>query len=80
METASHDRTQAIAGVFQLSSPRETEYLLRFRGLDVGKRYRVTFDNSGQTCEVDGWVLMKQGLTIRLEGALTSELLICEAI
>jgi hypothetical protein len=29
---------------------------------------------------VDGFTLMKQGLTVRLEGALTSELLVCEAI
>ncbi len=35
---------------------------------------------SGQTCEVDGFILTQQGITIRLEGALTSELLICEAI
>ncbi|NLG27967.1 MAG: hypothetical protein GX557_08655, partial [Chloroflexi bacterium] len=80
LELASEDHTQALAAVFQLASPCGDEYLLRLRGLDVGKRYRVTFDNSGQTCEVDGWVLMKQGLTVRLEGALTSELLVCEAL
>jgi hypothetical protein len=54
--------------------------VLRLRGLDVGLRYRVTWDNTGQTCEVDGFVLMKQGLVVRLEGALTSELLLFEAI
>ncbi len=80
LETASEDRRQAIVGAFQLASPRESLYLLRLRGLDAGLRYRVTFDNSGQTAEVDGWTLMKQGITLRLEGALTSELLICEAL
>jgi hypothetical protein len=39
----------------------------------------VTFDNTGQTCQLDGTTLMKQGVTVRLEGALTSELLVCEA-
>ncbi len=64
------------------SSPRRTqpEYLLRLRGLDVARRYRVTWDNTGQTCEVDGFTLMKQGLTVRLEGALTSELLLMQAV
>ena len=53
----------------------ESEYLLRLRGLDAAKRYRVTWDTSGQTCELDGAVLAQQGITVRLEGALTSELL-----
>jgi len=80
LELASRDRSKGICGVFQLSAPAGPECLLRLRGLDAGRRYRVTFDNTGQTCEVDGFVLMKQGITIRLEGALTSELLICEAV
>ncbi len=80
LELASRDRTQAIAGVFQLSAPQQSEYLLRLRGLDVARRYRVTLDNSGQTCEVDGFTLMKQGLTVRLEGALTSELLLAQTV
>ena len=33
----------------------------------------------GTTGEVDGFALMNQGVTIRLAGALTSELLIMEA-
>ena len=80
LELASRDRTRAIAGVFQLSAPREPEYLLRLRGLDAGRRYRVTWDNTGQTCEVDGFVLTKHGIVMRLEGALTSELMLFEAV
>jgi hypothetical protein len=40
----------------------------------------VTWDNSGETCVVDGFTLMKQGITVRLEGPLTSELLLFEAL
>ncbi|MFZ4397397.1 MAG: alpha-galactosidase, partial [Kiritimatiellia bacterium] len=80
LELASEDRSRAICGLFQLGGPMQPEYLLRLRGLDAGRRYRVTWDNAGQTCEVDGFTLMKQGLTVRLEGALTSELLMCEAV
>jgi alpha-galactosidase len=79
LELASRDRTRGVCGVFQLSAPTEPEYLLRLRGLDASRRYRVTFDNTGQTCQLDGTTLMKQGVTVRLEGALTSELLVCEA-
>ena len=80
LELASRDRTRAICGLFQLSAPTTTEYLLRPRGLDAGRRYRVTFDNTGQTCEMEGATLIHQGLTLRLPGALTSELLLFEAV
>ena len=80
LELASRDRSRAIAGLFQLSAPRRSEYLLRLRGLDVSRRYRVTWDNTGHSCELDGLALMHQGLPVRLEGALTSELLLCEAV
>ena len=80
LELASADRTRAICGLFQLAAPTTPEYTVRLRGLDCARRYRVTFDNAGQSCEVDGVTLMQQGLTIRLAGALTSELLLVEAV
>ena len=80
LELASRDRTRAIAGLFRLSDPAEPEYLLRFRGIDPGRRYRVTFDNSAESCEVDGMVLTRTGIAARLETALTSELLVVEAV
>jgi alpha-galactosidase len=80
LELASEDRSKDICGVFQLSAPTETHYLLRPRGLDIAKRYRVTFDNLGETTAIDGYTLIEQGITIRLEGALTSELLLFEAL
>ena len=48
------------------------------RGLDVSRRYRVTWQDTGQVGELDGFTLMKTGLPVRLEGALTSELLLFE--
>lgn len=80
LELAAADRSRGICGLFQLAAPTQPEYLLRLRGLDTAKRYRVTWDTSGQTCELDGFALTKQGITVRLEGALTSELLLFEAI
>jgi alpha-galactosidase len=80
LEMASPDRRRAMCGLFRLASPAEPEYLLRPRGLDVSCRYRVTFDSSGGTCEIDGASLVHQGLAVRLEGALTSELLLFEAV
>ncbi|MDE0140452.1 MAG: alpha-galactosidase [Caldilineaceae bacterium] len=80
LELAARDRTRAVAGLFRLGDPAEPEYLLRFRGIDPGRRYRVTFDNSSESCEVDGIALTRTGITSRLETALTSELLLAEAV
>jgi len=80
IELASEDRARDICALFQLSAPTHPEYELRLRGLDAARHYRVTFDNSGQSCFVDGFVLMEEGIKVRLEGALTSELLIIEAV
>lgn len=80
IELVSKDRSRGICGLFQLSAPCEPEYLLRLRGLDISKKYIVTFDNSGQSHCVDGYSLMTQGIIIRLEGPLTSELILFEAV
>jgi alpha-galactosidase len=79
IELAAPDRLRAMAGVFQLASPATPEYTLRFRGLDPSRHYRVTFDNDGASCLIDGFTLTRQGLVVRLASALTSELLLCEA-
>jgi len=79
LELAARDKSRAIVGLFRLSDPAEPEYLLRMRGIDLSRRYRVTFDNSGETVALDGFTLAKQGLPIRLETPLTSELLLVEA-
>ena len=80
LELAARDRTRGIIGLFQLAAPRTPEYVLRPRGLDPGRRYQVTWDNSGCSCAVDGFTLMQSGLVVRLEGALTSELLLFQAV
>jgi alpha-galactosidase len=80
LEMVAKDRSKAIAGIFNLGNTDQKEYLFRFRGLDVGKRYRVTTDGIGSTWEADGRELVYGGVMIRLEAALTSELLICEVV
>lgn len=79
LELASRDGSRAIAGVFRLSGPTESEYVLYPRGLDLSATYRVTFDNATQAALVDGYTLITQGIRIRLDAALTSELILFEA-
>jgi alpha-galactosidase len=80
LELDAHDRSRGIAAFFRLAGAGASEYLFRPRGLDVAKTYAVTFDNAGQTASVAGYMLVTQGIVIRLEAALTSELVLFEAI
>ncbi|MCC7352790.1 MAG: alpha-galactosidase [Anaerolineae bacterium] len=80
LEYASADSTRGVIGLFRLGGEAEPVCRVQPRGLDLGRTYRVTWDNTGQVSQVDGFVLMQQGIIVRLEGALTSELLVFEAL
>ena len=53
-------------------------YHLKPRGLDPGRRYTVTWDNSGKTETLDGSALMRDGLKIHTQRDRCSELLLFE--
>jgi alpha-galactosidase len=80
LEYVSDDRSKAVAGVFRLINAESDTYVLRFRGLDPSMRYRITSEPGGVISTVDGFVLLQQGLSIRLDTPLTSRLLLCEAV
>lgn len=80
LEMCSDDRSRGVCGVFHLGGTREEHYLLQLCGVDVSKRYKVTWGNAGQSYITAGAVLAQQGVTVRLEGALTSELLVYEVV
>lgn len=80
IELIAADRQHGAAGIFRLAGPGESEYSFRPRGLDLSRRYRVTYDNSGQSSEWAGAALMEHGLTVRLDRPLASELLLLEAL
>ena len=75
LEYAAPDRSRGYAGVFKLGNTAD-EYLLRPRGVDMGADYDVTLDNAGQTFRLSGMELAGAGLNIRLDSALTSELVL----
>jgi hypothetical protein len=79
LEMASADRRHGAAAVFRLAGPDVAEYTLYPRGLDPGLVYRVTRDNLGASFQRDGATLMEGGVRVRLDRALTSELLLFQA-
>ncbi len=78
IENAAPDRSRVVAAVFRLVNATQDEFCLRLRGVDPGRRYRVTIEPEGAVMCVEGWVLAQQGLTLRLDTPLTSRLLLCE--
>jgi hypothetical protein len=83
LEYASQDRLRGYAGVFRLSQPGkpdEAAYCFRPRGLDLSRDYTVTLDNQQCAFRAPGRELANAGLVVRLDAALTSELLLFEAV
>jgi len=76
LEYASPDRTRAVAAIFRQAPTGTDTYHFFPRGLDAGRRYRVRSDNHDWSYEIAGSELIQQGLRVRLERPLSSELLI----
>ncbi len=80
LECASPDGSRAYAAVFRLPGAVDAAYPLRLKGLDASRQYRVRSDNSGRTWEASGVALAEHGLSVAVPAALTSELLLFEAV
>jgi alpha-galactosidase len=78
-EFASPERTKGWATLVRLAEADGDVYVFRPRGLDPARTYRVTVDSVGTSARVEGVRLMQGGLPVRLETALSSELLLFQA-
>ena len=80
LEYATQDRKRSVATLFRTSSLENPIFHFIPRGLDISANYKVTFENLGETLERSGFELMQDGISVRLEGAGTSEMLIFESV
>ena len=82
LEYGAPDRSQGYCGVFAINQPvgGQSEYRLRLRGVDRSRYYTVTLDNSGETFAMTGRTLANDGLTIRLDGSMLSELVLYNVV
>jgi alpha-galactosidase len=80
LEYARPDHSMAVAGIFRTSSLSEGAepdvYVFKPRGLDPDRQYRVSLDNQGLKYQASGNELIREGIPVRLEAALTSELIL----
>jgi alpha-galactosidase len=80
LEYASSDRRRGVATFFRTSNLDNPIYHFVPRGLNASDRYKVTFENRGDTVELPGIQLMTEGIPIRLETAGTSEMLLFKSV
>ena len=80
LELTNADGTEGIMGIFSLSDPESETVTVRFKGLDISRKYKLTMDNHGGSAVVSGYKLMNSGVTVNLPCAFVSELLIVKAV
>ncbi len=79
LEYAAPDGTKATVGVFRTSQSGDPVYHFTPRGLDLSRSYSVHFQDSNQVFQISGDRLKQEGLPIRLDENLTSEMLTFQA-
>ncbi len=80
IERASADGDRSVIGIFRLANAVKEEFTVVYpRGIDGSRRFLVTCDNTGATFSMAGSELLQNGLRIRLEGSIVSELVTIRA-
>lgn len=80
IEIASKDKTKGAIAAFTLVNPKTYTYTVFPKGIDAGKTYIVTLDNSREEFEVSGRQIFTHGINIRIPTALSSELILYKEI
>lgn len=80
LELAAPDGGKSFIGLFRLEGEEDERLTVYPRGVSQSSRYRVYSDNSGEALQLSGYALISEGLTVRLPGKLTSEILVCTRI
>lgn len=81
IERASGDGKHGVLGVFNLAdTPAAPALTVYPRGVNPALTYRVTLDNSGAVLTLTGYALQNEGIRVHLPTAMTSELIVYEAI
>ena len=71
-------KTKDLVGLFRTSQSGDSVYRFEPRGLDLSRSYQIHFVNSGQVVEISGSQLLQNGILVRLDENLSSELLLIE--
>ncbi|MBQ1223611.1 MAG: alpha-galactosidase [Oscillospiraceae bacterium] len=78
IELASPEGDKGVIGVFTLTGFAGEPITVLPKGLNAGKNYRITLDNSGASFTRSGYKLLTHGLKITIPASLSSELILIE--
>jgi len=79
-EFVSQDQKRAYAALFRLAGTEQDTWVFRPRGLDRAATYKVTRLTGEDSFCVSGYELAETGVSVRLDGPLTSQMLLFEMV
>ena len=80
IERASFDGKHGVVGLFKLADSDDQSVVTVFpKGIDPALNYNITFDNLESTVKVSGYALYNDGVKLKVQESVSSELLIYEA-
>lgn len=79
LEVTANDQTRGVIGVFAMAEGAD-RIIVKPKGLDIRRNYRITLDNSGAVLELRGYELAMQGLAVELPSSMASELILYESM
>ena len=79
LEICAPDKSKGAVTAYTLVSPKTDTYTVYPKGIDAGKIYTVTLDNSREEFEMSGRQIMTHGIRINIPAALSSELILYKA-
>lgn len=80
LEVAAKDGSRGAVTVITLTLTPGKTVVFQPKGIDAGRKYRVTMDNTRSSFVIDGYELKMRGLVIDIPTAMASELILYEAI
>ncbi|MBR2876755.1 MAG: alpha-galactosidase [Clostridia bacterium] len=78
LEIASPEKTKGAIAVFSTEGNNENTITIIPKGASVAKNYRVTLDNDRDSFTVSGYDIVNNGITISVNSAMSSELILFE--
>lgn len=80
LEYAVPERNKALLVIFSGTEDGKTAYTVYPRSVRLGENYKITFDNSGESLVINGYMLKSSGLRISLSQTQCSEYIMLEKI
>ena len=80
IELSAPAKDRGVLAVFTMSASAHDRITIYPRGIDAGRDYEVTFDNSRSKRVISGYELISQGVTVTIPSSLSSELVLFQAV